>query len=59
MEWPIILVMVLAAPLILLPVIFVWYLNIAGVVGIYRRSREKKRAVERQEARPTPERRVA
>ena len=36
MEWPIILAMVLAAPLILLPVVFVWYLNIAGVVSAYR-----------------------
>jgi hypothetical protein len=59
MEWQIILIMVLAAPLILLPVVFVWYLNIAGIVGIYRRSRERKRAVEGQESRPMPERRSA
>ena len=42
MEWPIILILVLAAPLILVPVVFVWYLNIAGIVSAYKR-RETER----------------
>jgi len=31
MEWQIIVALALAAPIILLPVAFVWYLNIAGI----------------------------
>ena len=45
MEWPIIVAMVIAAPLILLPVAFVWYLNIAGIVNAYR-GRETEKAKE-------------
>ena len=41
MEWPIILVMAIAAPLILLPVAFVWYLNIAGVAKAYKGREEE------------------
>jgi hypothetical protein len=35
-------ILVIATPLILLPVVFVWYLNIAGVVGLIR-ERQKER----------------
>ena len=41
MEAPIIIAIVVAAPLILLPVAFVWYLNIAGIMGAYK-EREPK-----------------
>jgi hypothetical protein len=36
MEWPIIVTMIVAAPLVLLPVALVWYLNIAGVASAYK-----------------------
>jgi hypothetical protein len=45
MEWQIILVIVLAVPLILLPVAFVWYLNIAGIASAYK-GRETKEVKE-------------
>ena len=41
MEWQVILVLVLAVPVILFPVAFVWYLNIGG---IYAAIREKRKA---------------
>ena len=36
MEWWVILVIVLGAPLMLLPVVLIWYLNIAGTVQLIR-----------------------
>ena len=45
MEWQIILALVLAAPIILLPVAFVWYLNIGGMYAAVKEARERKVAV--------------
>lgn len=42
MEWPIILAIIIAVPLILLPVAFVWYLNFGGVLA--RRAQRAKTA---------------
>jgi hypothetical protein len=52
MEWYIILALVLGIPLILLPVAFVWYLNISGLYQVIRsaRQRERRRAEARREA---------
>jgi len=36
MEWQFILVLVLVVPIILVPVMFVWYLNVAGVFAVMR-----------------------
>ena len=46
MEWYIILIIVLAVPVVLFPVAFVWYLNVSGLYRVMRdaRQREKKRA---------------
>ena len=55
MEWPVILVLVLAAPIILLPVAFVWYLNIAGIVGAYKESREKEPAADKKQSKKVAE----
>ena len=49
MEWPIIVTMIIAAPVVLLPVAFVWYLNIAGVAKAYK-GRETKPAKEAKRA---------
>ena len=45
MEWQIILALVLAAPIILVPVAFVWYLNIGGIVAA-KEARKRKAAAE-------------
>ncbi len=44
MGWQVILALVLAAPLILLPVAFVWYLNVSGLYQVIRDARKRKAA---------------
>ena len=48
MEWQIILALVLAVPIILFPVAYVWYLNIGGIYAAIRESRQKKAAREEE-----------
>ena len=52
MEWEFIVALVVMVPVILLPVAFVWYLNLGGILAAVRRAR----AVEK--ARPAAETRV-
>ena len=48
MEWQIIVALVVVAPLILFPVVFIWYLTIGGLVAALReRQRAKAAAKER------------
>jgi len=57
MEWQVIVAMVLAVPIILLPVVpiillpvaLVWYLNIGGVVAAVRQARKAVRRVAAKE----------
>jgi hypothetical protein len=46
MAWQIILGVVLGIPMVLLPIAFVWYLNVSGLYQVIResRSRRQKRA---------------
>jgi hypothetical protein len=48
MDWEFILALIVAVPIILLPVAFVWYLNIGGVLAAVREAR-RKRAQRREE----------
>jgi len=48
MEWPIILLLVLAIPFILLPVALVWYLNIAGIYAAAKEAQKRKPATEKE-----------
>ena len=41
MEWQVVLAMVVAIPIILLPVAFIWYLNIGGIRAVLRRRQQK------------------
>ena len=51
MEWQIILALVVAVPVILFPVAFVWYLTIGGIVAAVGEARKHKAArVERAKA---------
>jgi len=36
MPWPVILVLVLAAPFLLFPAAFIWYVNVGGSYQAYR-----------------------
>ena len=42
MEWQLILALVLAIPIILFPVAFVWYINIEGIAHAVREARRAK-----------------
>ena len=42
MEWQFIVAMVVIIPVILLPVAFVWYLNLGGLYAAVREARRKR-----------------
>jgi hypothetical protein len=48
MHWEFIVALVIAIPVILFPVAFIWYLNVGGIYAAVREAR-KKRSVRRQE----------
>ncbi|MBA7603843.1 hypothetical protein ES703_10961 [subsurface metagenome] len=47
MEWQIVVALVLAIPVILIPVAFVWYLNVSGIHAVVREAKEKRLAREK------------
>lgn len=47
MEWQIIVALVVAIPIILFPVAFVWYLNIGGLYAAIKEARARKVAREK------------
>jgi len=49
MEWQIVVALVIAIPIILFPVVFVWYLNIGGIFAAIKEARAK-RAAQKKEA---------
>ena len=42
MEWQILVALVIAIPIILLPVALVWYLNIGGIYAAIKEARERR-----------------
>ena len=48
MEWQVILALVLAIPMILIPVAFIWYLNIGGLYAVRKEAKEKRAASEKE-----------
>jgi Tfp pilus assembly protein PilO len=44
MEWQFIVALVVMIPVIMLPVAFVWYLNLGGILAAVRRARATERA---------------
>ena len=50
MQWELIVALVVAIPVILFPVAFVWFLNISGILTVWQesRAREKRRAKARK-----------
>jgi hypothetical protein len=52
MQWELIVALVVAIPVVLFPVAFVWFLNISGIMTVWKesRAREKRRAKARKEA---------
>jgi len=50
MEWQIILAIVLGIPVILIPVMLIWYINISGIYTVIRQT-QKRRAARKKRAR--------
>jgi len=48
MEWQIIVALVIAIPIILFPVILVWYLNVGGIYAAIKEARERQAAREKR-----------
>ena len=44
MEWEFVVALVVMIPVILLPVAFVWYLNLGGILAAVRRARAAEKA---------------
>lgn len=46
MSWQVILALVLAIPIILLPVLFIWYMNTGGLVRAFQTFRVMRKAAQ-------------
>ena len=46
MQWEFIVALVIAIPIILFPVVFVWYLNIGGIYAAIKEARARRVARE-------------
>jgi hypothetical protein len=49
MEWQVIVALVVAIPVLLIPVVLIWYLNIGGMVAAVREARRAKATHREQE----------
>ena len=47
MQWEFIIALVIAIPIILFPVAFVWYLNIGGIYAAIKEARARRAAREK------------
>ena len=47
MEWQVILALVIVIPIILIPVAFIWYLNVSGIYTVIRETRKRSIAREK------------
>ena len=47
MEWQVIVALVIAVPVILLPVVFVWYLNAGGLFAAIKEARARQVALKK------------
>jgi len=44
MSWELVLILVVAIPVILFPAAYIWYINIGGLVAMFKEAREKRAA---------------
>ena len=49
MEWYVILAIILAIPVILIPVLFIWYTNVSGIYTVIMETRKRKAAHRRRD----------
>jgi len=50
MDWQIIVALVVMIPIILVPVLFIWFLNLGGLYAVTKRIRERRAASSRRKA---------
>ena len=55
MEWQFIVALVIAIPIILFPVAFVWYLNVGGIYHAIQEARQKRQAAREGKTRTVAE----
>ena len=48
MEWQVILAVALAVPVILIPALLVWYLNVSGIYTVIQETRKRQIAREKR-----------
>ena len=51
MQWEFIVALVISIPIILFPVVFVWYLNIGAIAQVAREVAQKRKAARAKENR--------
>ena len=44
MEWQVVVALVIAVPIILIPVALVWYLNMGGIYRVFQEARQRRKA---------------
>ncbi len=52
MEWQIIVALVIAIPIILFPVAFIWYINFGGIYLAIKEARAKRAAHKKEVSKP-------
>jgi hypothetical protein len=55
MEWQVVVALIVAIPVILFPVAFVWYLNIGGIYAAIKEARARRVATREKDKRVTVE----
>lgn len=48
MQWEFIVALVVAIPIILIPVAFIWFLNVSGIYTVIRETRKRRIAREKR-----------
>ena len=48
MQWEFVLALVIAIPIILIPVAFIWFLNVSGIYTVIREARKRRIAREKR-----------
>ena len=48
MEWKIIVALIVAIPVILFPVAFIWYLNVGGIYAAVKEARARRAATKKK-----------
>ena len=48
MQWEFVLALVIAIPIILIPVAFIWFLNVSGIYTVIQETRKRRMAREKR-----------